>query len=130
MSSVLRLLLMSVIAWIILFPMARARSTTAAQDCVRVDIVLWGDGRHDDTAALGAWLRGADAIWGQERRAGRRVDRRPQLSPVGRGLCPRRYRAAAGAVPHAVAGARRNRIRGPDRVGQRPGPGADHVRGQ
>lgn len=33
------------------------------QDCVRAEIVLWGDGRHDDTAALGAWLRGADAIW-------------------------------------------------------------------
>jgi len=34
-----------------------------AQDCVRAEIVLWGDGKHDDTAALGAWLRGADAIW-------------------------------------------------------------------
>ena len=33
------------------------------QDCVRADIVLWGDGEHDDTAALSAWLRGADAIW-------------------------------------------------------------------
>jgi hypothetical protein len=33
------------------------------QDCVRIPIVLWGDGRHDDTAALNAWLRGEDAIW-------------------------------------------------------------------
>jgi hypothetical protein len=33
------------------------------QDCVHADIVLWGDGRHDDTAALSAWLRGAEAIW-------------------------------------------------------------------
>jgi len=33
------------------------------QDCVPAGIVLWGDGRHDDTAALGAWLRGADAMW-------------------------------------------------------------------
>jgi hypothetical protein len=33
------------------------------QDCVRADIVLWGDGRHDDTAALGAWFGGADALW-------------------------------------------------------------------
>ncbi len=33
------------------------------QDCVRVQIVLWGDGKHDDTAALAAWLRGADAVW-------------------------------------------------------------------
>jgi hypothetical protein len=35
------------------------------QTCVRAEIVLWGDGGHDDTAALNAWLRGADAIWGQ-----------------------------------------------------------------
>jgi hypothetical protein len=32
-------------------------------DCVRVPVALWGDGRHDDTAALNAWLRGHDAIW-------------------------------------------------------------------
>jgi hypothetical protein len=25
--------------------------------------VLWGDGRHDDSAALNAWFQGADAIW-------------------------------------------------------------------
>jgi hypothetical protein len=41
-------------------PPARAAQP---QHCVRADIVLWGDGRHDDTAALNAWLRGADAIW-------------------------------------------------------------------
>ncbi len=35
----------------------------ATQDCVRVPVVLWGDGRHDDTAALNAWLLGRDAIW-------------------------------------------------------------------
>jgi hypothetical protein len=35
----------------------------APQDCIRVPVVLWGDGRHDDTAALNAWLRGDDAIW-------------------------------------------------------------------
>src|SRR5690242_12035978 len=35
----------------------------AQQDCVRVPVVLWGDGRHDDTAALNAWLKGHDAIW-------------------------------------------------------------------
>jgi hypothetical protein len=34
-----------------------------SQDCVRVPVVLWGDGRHDDTGALNAWLRGHDAIW-------------------------------------------------------------------
>ncbi len=25
--------------------------------------MLWGDGRHDDSAALTAWFQGADAIW-------------------------------------------------------------------
>ena len=35
------------------------------QRCVAADIVLWGDGRHDDSAALNAWLRGADAIWAE-----------------------------------------------------------------
>jgi hypothetical protein len=35
----------------------------APQDCTKVPVVLWGDGRHDDTAALNAWLRGHDAIW-------------------------------------------------------------------
>ena len=35
------------------------------QHCVLADIVLWGDGRHDDSAALNAWFRGADAIWAE-----------------------------------------------------------------
>src|SRR6478736_2037634 len=35
------------------------------QRCVAADIVLWGDGRHDDSAALNAWFRGADAIWAE-----------------------------------------------------------------
>ncbi len=35
------------------------------QHCVRAEIVLWGDGRHDDSAALNAWLRGTDAIWAE-----------------------------------------------------------------
>jgi hypothetical protein len=33
------------------------------QHCVRAEIVLWGDGRHDDTFALNAWLRGEEAVW-------------------------------------------------------------------
>jgi len=35
------------------------------QHCVRAEIVLWGDGRHDDSAALNAWFGGADAIWAE-----------------------------------------------------------------
>ncbi len=34
------------------------------QHCVPAEVVLWGDGQHDDTRALNAWLRGTDAIWG------------------------------------------------------------------
>jgi len=33
--------------------------------CARGDIVLWGDGRHDDTAALNAWLQGEDLVWAE-----------------------------------------------------------------
>jgi len=35
-----------------------------AQDCVKPAVVLWGDGKHDDTVALNAWLRGENALWG------------------------------------------------------------------
>ncbi len=40
-----------------------AAARAAPQDCVRAEVILWGDGRHDDTAALSAWLKGADATW-------------------------------------------------------------------
>jgi hypothetical protein len=42
---------------------APAFAAEPQQRCVRADIVLWGDGRHDDTVALNAWLRGEDAVW-------------------------------------------------------------------
>jgi hypothetical protein len=41
------------------FPPAYA----ARQDCVHIPVMLWGDGKRDDTAALNAWLQGRDAIW-------------------------------------------------------------------
>jgi hypothetical protein len=34
-------------------------------DCAVAPPVLWGDGEHDDTAALNAWLRGETVIWAQ-----------------------------------------------------------------
>src|SRR5205823_1580573 len=34
-----------------------------APHCARGDLVLWGDGVHDDTAALNAWLRGDSLVW-------------------------------------------------------------------
>jgi len=33
--------------------------------CVRGDMLLWGDGGHDDTVALNAWLRGEDLAWAE-----------------------------------------------------------------
>jgi hypothetical protein len=34
-------------------------------DCAAAPPVLWGDGEHDDTAALNAWFRGETVIWAQ-----------------------------------------------------------------
>jgi hypothetical protein len=55
----------------------------ATQNCVRAEIVLWGDGRHDDTAALNAWLRGENAIWGESG------------EPIGGSIAGRRFRLSA-----------------------------------
>ena len=33
------------------------------QRCARTENILWGDGKHDDTVALNAWLKGDDAVW-------------------------------------------------------------------
>ncbi len=33
--------------------------------CPVASLVLWGDGRHDDTRALNAWFRGDPVIWAQ-----------------------------------------------------------------
>jgi hypothetical protein len=42
-------------------------STRAQEDakCAAAPHVLWGDGEHDDTAALNAWFRGENVIWAQ-----------------------------------------------------------------
>jgi hypothetical protein len=64
----------------------------APQDCVRVPVLLWGDGRHDDTAALNAWLRGRDAIWAE---AG---------APVGAAIGGRRFRLSSAIYVQAGTG--------------------------
>jgi hypothetical protein len=33
--------------------------------CAEASHLLWGDGAHDDTAALNAWFRGETVIWAQ-----------------------------------------------------------------
>lgn len=37
--------------------------------CAATPPVLWGDGEHDDTAALNAWFRGETVIWAQNHQA-------------------------------------------------------------
>jgi hypothetical protein len=41
-----------------------APAASSPQHCVHPAVVLWGDGRHDDTRSLQAWLHGAAALWG------------------------------------------------------------------
>lgn len=55
----------------------------AKQDCVPAGIVLWGDGRHDDTQALNAWFHGRNAIWGDSG------------APVGAAIVGRRFRLSS-----------------------------------
>jgi hypothetical protein len=43
-------------------------SSGAAEEqskCAAAPHLLWGDGAHDDTAALNAWFRGETVIWAQ-----------------------------------------------------------------
>jgi hypothetical protein len=37
--------------------------------CAAAPPVLWGDGEHDDTAALNAWFRGETVLWAQTHEA-------------------------------------------------------------
>jgi hypothetical protein len=37
--------------------------------CATAPPVLWGDGEHDDTAALNAWFRGETVLWAQTHEA-------------------------------------------------------------
>jgi hypothetical protein len=48
---------MTVVVW------ANPALAAEGRHCVPADIVLWGDGRHDDTFALNAWLAGKEAVW-------------------------------------------------------------------
>ena len=50
----------AIIASLSLFAAIPAAATSGC-----APLVLWGDGRHDDTAALNAWLRGSPVLWAQ-----------------------------------------------------------------
>ena len=50
------------------FAMIAVSAPAKAQDqskCAAAPRVLWGDGEHDDTAALNAWFRGETVTWAQ-----------------------------------------------------------------
>ena len=42
-----------------------AASAEEPSKCAAAPHLLWGDGEHDDTAALNAWFRGESVIWAQ-----------------------------------------------------------------
>jgi hypothetical protein len=60
MAGVIRLLVLVAMLLASLPAMAAEPSKCAAGT-----IVLWGDGEHDDTAALNAWLGGEPVVWAQ-----------------------------------------------------------------
>jgi hypothetical protein len=47
-----------------LFALASAKAEEQSK-CAAGPHLLWGDGEHDDTAALNAWFRGETVIWAQ-----------------------------------------------------------------
>jgi hypothetical protein len=82
----------------LLFALVTAAASPAAlaaapsQHCVQPTVILWGDGRHDDTKALQAWLRGADALWGDSG------------APVGATIASHRFRLSAAIYVDAGTG--------------------------
>ena len=56
---------------ILLVAVALASPSWAADSskCGAKLLVLWGDGKHDDTVALNAWFRGDPVMWGQTGRS-------------------------------------------------------------
>jgi hypothetical protein len=79
--------IMAVTACSAAFPAQAAR-----QDCVRIPVVLWGDGQRDDTAALNAWLHGHDAIWADTG------------APVGAAISGRSFRLSSAIYVNAGTG--------------------------
>jgi hypothetical protein len=56
--------LVAVIAVATLLALSSARAEEQSK-CSAAPHLLWGDGEHDDTAALNAWFRGETVIWAQ-----------------------------------------------------------------
>ncbi|MBO0736694.1 MAG: hypothetical protein J2P48_09010 [Alphaproteobacteria bacterium] len=52
----------AVVASLLVLSAARAQEQSK---CAAAPHVLWGDGEHDDTAALNAWFRGEVVVWAE-----------------------------------------------------------------
>ena len=70
-----------------------------APHCARGDMVLWGDGGHDDTAALSAWLRGDNLVWAMTG------------EPVGEAIADRVFRLSSVIYVPGGTGRRLDRFR-------------------
>ncbi len=82
-----------------LLALATSAHATAEQYCTPTDIVLWGDGRHDDSAALNAWFAGKPAIWAASG------------EPVGRQIAGRSFRLRDALYVRAGTGRRLENFR-------------------
>jgi hypothetical protein len=57
--------LLSAFLFAVLLATAAAKGEEEQSKCAAAPHLLWGDGEHDDTAALNAWFRGERVIWAQ-----------------------------------------------------------------
>jgi hypothetical protein len=67
--------------------------------CAAAPPVLWGDGTHDDTAALNAWFRGETVLWAQTQ------------EPVGSEIADRDFLLSSTVYIHGGTGRRMERFR-------------------
>ncbi len=58
----MKLLAATLLAALLVLSTAKAEEQSK---CAAAPRLLWGDGEHDDTAALNAWFRGETVIWAQ-----------------------------------------------------------------
>jgi hypothetical protein len=75
--------------------------------CAAAPPVLWGDGEHDDTAALNAWFRGETVLWAQTHEA------------VGSEITDHNFLLSSTVYIHGGTGRKMERFRRYDCGGQR-----------
>ena len=58
----MKLLAATLVAVLLALPSAKGEEQSK---CTAAPHLLWGDGEHDDTAALNSWFRGETVVWAQ-----------------------------------------------------------------